>query len=90
MVLEDLIQSALDECFYADRYYAITKGGDPPLDYCEQCDSVSYIVEDGLWAKCGEVHEFNRCARCCQPLSGGKQQFDGFCGYCNHLFEKDD
>lgn len=90
MILEDVIQSALDECFFADQYYAMTKGGDPPLDYCEHCGSVSYIVEDGLCAKCGEAHEFKRCGRCSQPLSGEEQQFGGFCSYCNHLLEKDD
>ncbi|MGN6828531.1 hypothetical protein [Paucibacter sp. M5-1] len=90
MSLEDIIQPALDECFFADQYYSMTKGGDPPLDYCDQCDAVSYIVEDGLCAKCGQKYEFQRCGRCSQPLSGEDQRLGGLCSYCSHLMEKDD
>jgi uncharacterized CHY-type Zn-finger protein len=90
MILEDLIQAALDECFFVDQYCAMTRGGDPPLNYCEQCDSDSYIAEDGLCAKCGEAYEFTCCGRCSQSLSSEEQQFGGFCSYCNHLLEKDD
>lgn len=89
-ILGDLIQSALDECFFADQYNAMTRGGDPALDYCEQCGSLSYIVEDSLCAICGGSSEFTCCGRCSQGLSSGEQQFGGFCSYCSHLLEKDD
>jgi len=88
--LEDIVEAALSECFYADAYIAASKGGEPPLDSCEECGTDTFIVEDGVCGKCGSGHKYKQCVRCSQGLSGGEQQFGGLCGYCNHLMEKDD
>jgi len=90
MSLESVIQPALDECFFADQYYAMTQGGESALDYCDNCDSHSYIVEDELCGKCGQSHQFSRCGRCSQALSGEDQRMGGLCGYCHHLMQKVD
>lgn len=90
MDLEDIIESALDECFGADAYYAASKGGEPPLDYCEQCCGETFIVEDDVCGKCGSGRRYKQCVRCTQGLSGEEQQFGGLCSYCNHLLKKDD
>jgi hypothetical protein len=90
MALEDIIQEALDECFYGDQYYAMTKGGDPPLGYCTNCCSLSHIVDDNICVKCGQPYEFMKCARCGQGLSGDEQEYGGLCGYCEYQASKED
>lgn len=90
MELENIIQPALDEAFFADQYYAMSQGGDPALDYCGECGTVTFLVEDGLCVTCGQGQQFTKCARCGQGLTGLEQQYGGLCSYCDHQATKDD
>ncbi|MDD3937571.1 hypothetical protein [Rhodoferax sp.] len=89
MDLIDIIQPALDECFYADQYISMSQGGNPPLDYCDECSTVTYIVDDGICITCGSGHKHLKCIRCGQGLTGEEQQYRGLCSYCEHQATKD-
>ena len=90
MDLLDIIRPALDESFSADMYIAASQGGNPPLDYCEECSTVTYIVDDEICVICGSGHKYLKCYRCSQGLTGEDQQHGGLCSYCNHLASKED
>lgn len=90
MNYEQVVMPALQDCFGADLYYAASKGGEPPLDYCEECNLESWIAIDGLCAICGTRHSAEICVRCSQRLRGLESNLGGFCSYCAHQVMKDD
>lgn len=90
MGLDQIIPYALDECFSADHYWSVSRGGKPALEECGECGTDTYITEDNICVLCGNPHQYTECVRCSQDLSGEEQGLDGFCSYCHHLATKDD
>lgn len=90
MNLPEVLQGAIDKCFFADQYVAMTQGGEAPLDFCYECSKWSHVVEDGICILCGSKHKFANCSVCAVQLTGEDQAFEGLCGYCKYKLEKDD
>lgn len=86
----EIVEAAVSQSFYAESYIAMTDGGDPPVEECFECGKDTFVIEAGQCVACGVTPKYERCARCHAPISVQEQVFEGLCGYCSHLAEKDD
>lgn len=86
--LEEVISECVSELLYSDSYIAMTDGGDSPYDTCPECDENTFVFDEGCCLACGYEMEYQECERCGCGLSLGEQYFNGFCDYCQHMFDK--
>jgi hypothetical protein len=89
---EEAVERALELCFEAESYYAVTDGGDQPLHVCPECGVEAYIFtqEEVGCAWCGEA--LGKCARCGVGLTPENVAFDNhsLCSYCDHVMSRED
>lgn len=89
---EEAIVRALDVYFESESYFAMTDGGDQPVQDCPECSLSTYLLTGEhvgcVW--CGFV--LDECARCMTDLTPENVSPDnhGLCGYCDYLMSKDD
>ncbi|MDA3971821.1 MAG: hypothetical protein PF442_10770 [Desulfobulbaceae bacterium] len=85
---EEVISECVTEVMYADSYIAMTDGGDPPHEICPECDEDTFVFEEECCLACGYEIAHHECMRCGCGLSLGEQHFEGFCDYCQHMYDK--
>jgi hypothetical protein len=88
--LDDIIDNAVKECFYADIYSAMKDGEEPPVDTCPECGRETFILQEDLCVACGGSLSYHSCAVCGESLGPGDQEFDGLCSYHHWQLMKDD
>lgn len=89
-VFDDVIEDAVSECFFADRYIAGTRGGEDPIDGCYICGKETFVVNEGKCVACLEGLSYTECAVCGEGLGVNDQQFSGLCDYHAWQVNKDD
>jgi hypothetical protein len=86
----EVVESAVTELYAGEAYVAIKEGGDPPTEDCFECGRDTFIVEMDMCVACDATRKYKKCGRCHTPLGVQDQMFEGLCGYCRHLLDKDD
>lgn len=61
-----------------------------PVAWCEQCSSMTFVVDDDACYLCGQSRQYLACLRCGNGLSAEEQCLDGLCSWCAHMGSKDD
>ncbi|AJW46141.1 hypothetical protein TK49_16445 [Ralstonia mannitolilytica] len=87
---DDVIEAAVEDCYAADTYLAMTDGGDPPVATCPDCSKDTFLIEEGRCIACSGELEFTRCAICSATLGPEDQGNHGLCGYHAWQAAKDD
>ena len=89
---ERALELILEAHFDAESHYAAKDGGEQPVQVCSDCGSETYVLTEERVGclSCGLVLE--ECARCMTGLTPENVDPDNskLCGYCGHLFAKDD
>lgn len=88
--LDDIIEVAVGECYYAESYFAMTDGGDQPLGMCHECGKETFLYEAGECLACAATLRYHECTVCGATLGPEEQRFKGLCGYHGWQAEKDD
>ena len=89
---EKLVEGAVAAKMEWETYVAMTDGGDSPLQDCPECGLATYVLSEEqvgcVWCDC----VLGQCARCMTGLMPDNVDPDNhnLCGYCGHLFAKDD
>lgn len=86
---ESYVPNALESALRGDAYIAMTDGGDPPLVHCPECMEKAFLTEDWRCVLCGAEPE-RRCACCSNPIPVEELDSLPYCGYCQHIMNKDD
>ncbi len=81
---------ALRQHFAFDAMRAVQDGGTDPLATCPECVHQTFVLEEDACARCGYERAQCECVRCGAELSVEEQEFEGLCGYCDHVTSKDD
>ncbi|HGM5583875.1 TPA: hypothetical protein ACKP2Y_000159 [Pseudomonas putida] len=77
---------------YPDLYYAMTKGGEAPVDHCSLCGHFSYLTEDFECVLCLDLSPGPTCAHCGATLEKEIDKDDDLsrlCGLCRYAMEAD-
>jgi ribosomal protein L37E len=85
---DEFVEQALRDG--VDRHTPIRDGDRDPIGTCPQCTQDTFIVDEDLCARCGSGRTHTTCVRCGSDLDIEEQDFDGICGYCEHMTSKDD
>ncbi|TDT86706.1 hypothetical protein [Pseudodesulfovibrio indicus] len=88
--LGGVLESAIEDAFWADNYVAAKDGDDPVLGACPNCQRKAYIFEEDICFMCEESRSYRECSVCGEDLSLDEQEFNGLCGYHYHQMTKDD
>jgi hypothetical protein len=78
---DDLVEKAVEYCWFADMYLAMTGGGDQPIEECSECGKYTFVVEEGHCLACSEGLKYFECGVCYEALGSDEQAFGGLCGY---------
>lgn len=79
---------ALSEHFAGYNHRSVKDGGDPATTTCPFCGEEGYILDEERCALCGE-HAEHTCARCGCQIPESELSDGSFCGYCEHMVDKD-
>jgi hypothetical protein len=77
---------------YADLYYAMTKGGEAPVEYCSQCGHFCYLTDEAECVLCLDDSPGRVCGQCGASLEQEVDPEDGLtrlCGICRYAIEAD-
>jgi len=76
-----VIEAAVEECYYAESYIAMTDGGDQPVGTCPECDRETFLFEDMRCIACAGELKYPRCEMCGSVLGPDDQENNGLCNY---------
>src|SRR6266478_2845741 len=65
---EDLVEKAVEPCWFADMYLSMTDGGDAPIEDCPECGKYTFVVEEGQCLACSQGLRYFECGVCYQAL----------------------
>lgn len=77
---------------YPDLYYALTQGGESPLEHCTACGHFSYLTDDFECVLCLDESPEPACAECGGSLEAEIDPDDDLtrlCGLCRYAIEAD-
>ncbi|MBK4998979.1 hypothetical protein IAE37_001255 [Pseudomonas sp. S31] len=78
--------------YFADLYYALTKGGEAPLEHCSSCGHFSYLTEEFECLLCLEDSPGPACTECGVTLESEIDNDDDMtrlCGMCRYALQAD-
>lgn len=78
--------------YFADLYYALSQGGEAPLEHCSSCGNFSYLTEEFECILCLEDSPGPACAECGATLESEIDTDDDMtrlCGMCRYAIEAD-
>lgn len=78
--------------YFADLYYALTKGGEAPLEHCPSCGHFSYLTEEFECLLCLEESPGPACAECGGTLESeidNEDDMTRLCGMCRYAIQAD-
>lgn len=87
---DQFVPDALRQRYAFDAMRAVQEGGTDPLATCPECGHQTFVLEEDACARCGYERAYSECMRCGAELSVEEQEFEGVCGYCDHVASKDD
>lgn len=87
--IESYIPIAINEVLGLESYQAMKDGGEEPYSWCPECGSETYIFEEDRCALCGETST-TECIRCGTVIPASEMLSSPFCGYCEHMMNKDE
>jgi DNA-directed RNA polymerase subunit RPC12/RpoP len=87
--LSEVIERALADAYAGITYERVKDGDDAPIGTCPHCSLETFSIDADRCLACGEGRAFEDCLRCGASLELYEQD-NGFCGYCNHVIDKDD
>ncbi|WP_440088883.1 hypothetical protein [Pseudomonas fragariae (ex Marin et al. 2024)] len=77
---------------FADLYYAVSQGGEAPLEHCSSCGHFTYLTEEFECLLCLEDSPGPACAECGATLESEIDNDDDttrLCGMCRYAIEAD-
>ena len=83
------VPRALTAATHSEAYIAMTDGGDPPVVSCPECGQDSFLTREWRCLLCDADPERD-CARCGSAIPVEELDSSPFCGYCEHMMNKDD
>jgi len=86
----EIAESACETAFAGANYSSIKHGGDPENDMCPECGLQTFVFDENCCIVCGAEISYTKCVRCGEQITVHEQDYGGFCGYCNHMIEKED
>jgi ribosomal protein L37E len=86
---ESYAERAVASALYTDAYIAAKDGGETPFVQCPECGKEAYVMEERRCAFCGAEAE-HTCARCGNEIPAEELFLSPYCGYCEHMMNKDD
>jgi len=86
---ETAVEKAVQDFFAGQDYQSAKDGGDPTTVPCPRCFNDTYDLEDDCCLICGESVE-RECQMCGNTIPASELDDSGYCGYCNHMTNKDD
>ncbi|XOF34226.1 MAG: hypothetical protein ACL93V_02725 [Candidatus Electrothrix sp. YB6] len=86
---QDIVEAGIDEYLGGHAYIAAKEGGEPPYQTCPDCGLETYLIESDFCAACLYEREYKECLRCGNGISIDEQDFNGFCSYCDYIFDKE-
>jgi ribosomal protein L37E len=86
---ESYVPKAIDSALSAEAYIAFKDGDETPYVSCPECGEETYVVEEGRCALCEHEAE-HTCQRCGTRIPPEELDSSPFCGYCEHMMNKDD
>jgi ribosomal protein L37E len=87
--LDSYAERAIAVALDAEAYSAAKDGGESPVVRCPECGQEAYVMEERRCAACGNEAE-HTCARCGNEIPAEEMLSSPFCGYCQHMMNKDD
>lgn len=87
---DNVVEKCIKDSLYREAFLAVKNGGVSPYDTCYECGLDTFIHEEGCCITCGYEMAYSECGRCGTTLTLDDQVNEGLCGYCQHLFDKDD
>lgn len=76
-----LVEEALHEAYFADMYLSMTKGGEPPLDWCGQCGETTFHLESLQCFTCLGAVEPVPCVVCDDQVDPDYPTLGNRCAY---------
>lgn len=85
------LEKGVEEVLFTECYLSQTQGGEYPLETCPECQTETYVVEEGQCVLCDFTVEGQKCAVCRVQLSPEEYDlYTGLCSYHAHVASKDD
>lgn len=85
---DEFVENALRDG--VDPFSPIRDGARDSMGICPQCMQDTFVVDEDVCARCRSGRTHTTCVRCGSELDIEEQDFDGICGYCEHMTSKDD
>jgi hypothetical protein len=87
---DEFVEDALRQHLAFDAQRSVQDGDRDPLATCPECMHHTFVLEEDSCARCGYERAYAECLRCGAELDIEEQEFEGVCGYCDHVASKDD
>lgn len=83
----EIVLAAVGRVTAGEGYSVIKDGGEYSYGSCPHCGEEAFSLDEDACLLCNESRSYEYCDRCASPL-GLDEQETGFCGYCQHMWEK--
>lgn len=89
MSAQEFVPAAIKNALAGEVYLSHTDGGEEPYTNCPECGNETYVMDEGRCALCEEEAD-HTCGRCGNHIPASEMMCAPFCGYCEHMMNKDD
>jgi hypothetical protein len=86
---ESYVPKAIASALRSESYEAVKDGGETPYVSCPECGEETYVMGERHCALCEHEAEHS-CARCGCEIPAEELDSEPFCGWCQHMMNKDD
>lgn len=83
---EVLVQCVHDHLF-GEAYIAMTDGGEPPYDDCEECGESTFVLEENACMYCCYEVTYEKCSNCDNEV-GKYGTYEGLCDFCSYAMDQ--
>jgi len=87
---DQVVEAAVEDCYFYESYIAMTDGGEQPVGTCPDCAKETYLYEDGRCIACFGELKYLRCEVCGSELGPDDQGNRGLCVYHGWQAGRDD
>jgi hypothetical protein len=86
---QEYIPRAIASALGGSAYIAAKEGGETPYVSCPECGEKAYVIDERRCTYC-EHEADHTCARCGTEIPAEELDSEPYCGYCEHMMNKDD
>lgn len=86
---ESYVPRAIASELSSARWVMYQDGGETPYVNCPECNEDTYVIEERQCALCGHQAE-HECQRCGNEIPPEELDSSPYCGWCEHMMNKDD